>query len=360
MADRLTMKDIDKWYRGLNVARTQSGINLASVYKGSYTSKETYQAAIDLLNNISKTRNDNTFLSLADFNKPSKVQLDEKILLNDKSIIEGNIINLLRVCNNIDCKTVCQNTGSNSNGKNTDDTCGNTLNGNGSHQNTSLNNGLNTNGNHQNVLLTNGTALATICSQSSLKNGTNSNGANDNGSNVNVGGNTCSNGINANVKCSQGQCFDKGCLKKSYSNGTNSNGTKTNGQCIHGAGSTYGNGKNTDGTCSNGKLTNGTNNNMTTCAYGKNSNGYNDNSSCQNGNCANGYNSNGDKSNGLCNHGTNTNSSKSNGCVDQIYDPATATYNAKTKYSVEEAKSRLSRKFTCSDEIICEDANILY
>ena len=304
MAEKLTMNDIDYWYRGLNIARTQSGINLSSVSKGNYTSKETYQAAIDLLNNISKARNDNNFLGLADYNVPSKVQMDEKILLEDRTIIEGNVINLLRTCNNMDCKTVCQNTGVNSNQINSHGTCQNGINtnakkSNGTNTNDNNSHGLRSNGTHQNGVCQN----KQYCSQSTHSNGTNTDGTNGHGTHW-ICLTTDSDGTGGDDWCHDGVCWDGSC-----SHGTMSHG-QDNNYYTH-----------TNGTCNNVALTNLANSNET---------------------CQNGIQSNVDKTNGTCSHGNNSNTTKSNGCVDQIYDGTTVTYNAKTKYTVDEAKKRIN------------------
>lgn len=414
MSLKLTDKDLSLWYSGLNVARTQSGIGLSMVSPGKYQSKETLKAAKDLLNNIQQARSSNAFLGMAEYSVPNQVENDEKILLTDRSIIEKNILNLLRVCNNMTCKTVCTNTGTNTNQSyetpcnqncsktgNANGVCtnkqdcgygtttGTTPNSNGLKTNGAHTNGANSNGNYQNGMGEAGSGTCTNGDNShgsktngevevantnkTCHNGTCHNGSNSQGTFGNAEGNTCHNGIQANGKCSYGTKANNGCNNGKNSNGSNSkdvcilgsvgqynNGTCSINVCSNGSNSnaynskgsvvkSHSNGKNTNGAKSNGTMTLVTPNTnvaksnvsfsnvaLTNKSY---SNGYgvttnSNKKDCQFGTCSN------DSCTIGCSHGSTT-SYYYNGCTNQIYDGNTATYNAKTRYTEEQAKNRL-------------------
>lgn len=295
MATKLTTSDVNTWYKRLNAARTQSGIGLGPLTESNYTALETSKRIKALVSNISSSISSNSFLKLADnFISNTGFEINSKITERDKQKIDNTTISLLRVCPNVNCQTVCTNTGANSNIVNTNGTCGNVTqsngyNGNGTCGNGGCGNGVNGNG---------------ICGNGTCSNGANANGANGNG--------TCSNGTyNVNA---------------TFSNGGNSHGSNNN----DGDKGTHGNGTNSNGIYSNVAHGNGSN-----------SNGANSNVTKSNGSHSNGANSNATKSNGANSNGTNSNGTKTNGNTNAIYDPNTVTYSAKNHYTEQEALNRV-------------------
>lgn len=309
MAVLLTSADINKWYKGLNIARTQSGVGLNSIIEPNYTSKETYDRVLNLINNIVQSRKDSEYLSTSDLSEMSSSFADGNVIRNiDRTSIENDIYSLLRICPNQVCtQTTISTDKSNS-----------------THQNTNSN----------------------VCITTDNSNGTNGNGDHSNGDKTNG---AHSNGTNENQVCSLSACAqgDSG----SYGNGTCAHGTKSNtyhangvgnnnGICLHGhnqntlhtKGADNAHGTDTvrctNGTYLNGTLTNGYNTNEW-CT-----NGTNTNQTKSNETCINGENSNGLHSNGYSNS-TLTNGTNSDGC-NQKFSNSNKNY-----YTEEQAKNRL-------------------
>lgn len=347
---KLTSSDIAKWYKYLNRVRTQSGIGLSSISEGSYSAKQTSTRAQALVNNILTTRNSNTFLKVSDYGvTSSNISDGKKIKYDDREDVEDALISLLRICVNQDCATVCTNSGTNSNQKNTNGDCSNTKKSNGTVY-TSNKNGLNSNTSRSNELkLTtpnnNGTNKAGAKSNESCSNGmqyvycgaqngydnTNSDGTHRNGTCVNGYGPVMSNGACPKTYCTYGTKANKNCNYGSHTNGYNPDGTSF---------TTYSNGY-------SGGSSDGTNINMAS-GIANNSNGYN-----SKGTCTNGKEKSGTNSKGTYTNGTNSRGTKSNGCQDQIYKAGTATYAHKDYFTKDEAVIRgacsQNSKSTCVD-----------
>lgn len=231
MATELKGSDVIDWYKKVNFARTQSGIGMPSITETSYETHETSKRIKGLVSNILSSINGNKFLEMAD-NSITNAEYDigKEIKTSSKNNINNTVISMLRVCPNINCQTVCSNTGTNSNQINTNGVCSNVVKGNGANSN-----GVCSNVAHSNVTNSNGTN----------GNGQNSNGMNyiycgawnghDNTNSDGYQGNgTCnngvnSNGVNGNGTNSNGANANGVCNNINNSNGTNSNGIKSNG-----------------------------------------------------------------------------------------------------------------------------------
>lgn len=186
MANVLKKTDMTEWYRKLNIARTQAGVDLMQVSAPtSFT--PTSSPVRQLIDDIALSQEENEFLGLADntIDSDNTVSPGKKVSILDKDKIEDTITSMLRICANITCATqlctdgICQN-GTNNLGSNGNGSCSN-----GSHENglywTSI--GAYNNGSFTGQSCGNGT-----CSQGTKANGTNTYGAKSNGD------------------CQQGQC----------------------------------------------------------------------------------------------------------------------------------------------------------
>ena len=309
MAVLLTSADINKWYKGLNIARTQSGVGLNSIIEPNYTSKETYDRVLNLINNIVQSRKDSEYLSTSDLSEMSSSFADGDIIRNiDRTSIENDIYSLLRICPNQVCtQTTISTDKSNSTHQNANsNVCITTDNSNGTNGNGDHNNGDKTNGAHSN-----GTNENQVCSLSACAQG-------DAGS---YGNGTCAHGTKSNTYHANGVGNNNGiCL-----HGHNQNALHTKGaDNAHGTDTV----RCTNGTYLNGTLTNGYNTNEW-CT-----NGTNTNQTKSNETCINGENSNGLHSNGYSNS-TLTNGTNSDGC-NQKFSNSNKNY-----YTEEQAKNRL-------------------
>ena len=309
MAVLLTSADINKWYKGLNIARTQSGVRLNSIIEPNYTSKETYDRVLNLINNIVQSRKDSEYLSTSDLSEMSSSFADGNIIRNiDRTSIENDIYSLLRICPNQVCtQTTISTDKSNSTHQNANsNVCITTDNSNGTNGNGDHNNGDKTNGAHSN-----GTNENQVCSLSACAQG-------DAGS---YGNGTCAHGTKSNTYYANGVGNNNGiCL-----HGHNQNALHTKGaDNAHGTDTV----RCTNGTYLNGTLTNGYNTNEW-CT-----NGTNTNQTKSNETCINGENSNGLHSNGYSNS-TLTNGTNSDGC-NQKFSNSNKNY-----YTEEQAKNRL-------------------
>lgn len=339
MAVLLTSADINKWYKGLNIARTQSGVRLNSIIEPNYTSKETYDRVLNLINNIVQSRKDSEYLSTSDLSEMSSSFAAGNIIRNiDRTSIENDIYSLLRICPNQVCtQTTISTDKSNSTHQNANsNVCITTDNSNGTNGNGDHNNGDKTNGAHSNGTNENQVCSLSACAQGdagSYGNGTCAHGTKSNTYHANGVGNNneiClhghnSNGLHtkgadkANGTCNNGTQYVSSNGSDGYMN-TNSDGTQGNGLNA--------NGRNTNGTFLNGTLTNGYNTNEW-CT-----NGTNTNQTKSNETCINGENSNGLHSNGYSNS-TLTNGTNSDGC-NQKFSNSNKNY-----YTEEQAKNRL-------------------
>lgn len=309
MAVLLTSADINKWYKGLNIARTQSGVGLNSIIEPNYTSKETYDRVLNLINNIVQSRKDSKYLSTSDLSEMSSSFANGDIIRNiDRTSIENDIYSLLRICPNQVCtQTTISTDKSNSTHQNVNsNVCITTDNSNGTNGNGDHNNGDKTNGAHSN-----GTNENQVCSLSACAQG-------DSGS---YGNGTCAHGTKSNTYHANGVGNNNGiCL-----HGHNQNALHTKGaDNAHGTDTV----RCTNGTYLNGTLTNGYNTNEW-CT-----NGTNTNQTKSNETCINGENSNGLHSNGYSNS-TLTNGTNSDGC-NQKFSNSNKNY-----YTEEQAKNRL-------------------
>lgn len=327
---KLTSVDIKNWYKYLNIVRMQSGIGLSSISEGAYTKKQTSTRAQALVNNILTTRNSNTFLKVSDYGvTSSNISNGKKIKYDDREDIEDALISLLRICVNQDCATVCTNSGTNSNQKNSNGDCSNTKKSNGAIY-TSDSNGVNSNttksnGNKNNSANSNGSNKAGVC-----KNGTCTNGAKTS-SNENACGKAdwmagMNNGTNGNGTCSHGTKGNGTNSKGNHSNGTNYNGGMGNGSNEDYMGVPYdhNNGTNTDGVNNNGvnnnsygsKMTNGIcpeKSSINQCQYGVKAN-----KSCNNGFHSNGY--------------VSTNGKNAHGFVEEVVEQVVSLYSYSNGY----------------------------
>lgn len=112
MATKLVKADIDEWYRKLNVVRTQAGVGLGALPTpaiqlptptsgGTKTSTPVNQLVAD----IAASRASNWFIANSD-NTAAGVTAGQRVDVNSRENIEKTMISLLRMCPNVNCRTV--------------------------------------------------------------------------------------------------------------------------------------------------------------------------------------------------------------------------------------------------------------
>lgn len=232
MYERLNSADVTLWYKKLNFARTQAGISLNPVTEAACKKTATSERILQLLHNISSTRSENYFLGLSTSAiKQENFSSGKPINQSDRQSIESSLLSLLRICPNVNCQTVCTNTGANSNASNGNGTCSNVVKSNAYNENVVNSNGANSNGANSNGTNSNGNNGNGLFDLS----GNNNTTCGFSGRDVHTHGNgTCANGAYSNVAFSNvahgNGTNTNGIKSNAYNaNGTNTNGVKTNG-----------------------------------------------------------------------------------------------------------------------------------